>query len=83
MLDSLLDVQSVTDPFEEWNGMPEFVSESQDSYKILKVHFDSDEDIADFAELVGQNVGFKTQYIWFPKQQKIDAVGTQRYSSES
>ena len=83
MLDSLLDVQSVTDPFEEWNGMPEFVSESQDSYKILKVHFDSDEDIAAFAELVGQNVGFKTQYIWFPKQQKIDAVGTQRYSSES
>lgn len=61
------------DPYEEWEGMPEF--ENEDNFgavQSVKVHFSSQESIDRFSELVGQQITEKTVYIWFPKQDNLD-----------
>jgi hypothetical protein len=59
------------DPSDEWNGMPEF--ENEDAFGALhtiKVHFAKQEDIDAFARLIEQAVTNKTQFIWYPKQER-------------
>ena len=59
------------DPMEEWEGMPEFHQEDKTAMKSIIVHFDSQEAIDNFAELVKQTITPKTRSIWYPKA-KID-----------
>lgn len=54
---------------EPWQGMPEFKQDDLEPFKSILVHFATREDLAAFAELVGQNIGGKTQSIWHPKQE--------------
>ena len=56
---------------DEWEGMPDFESGDERSHRDIIVHFTNDEDVKKFAELVNQNIGEKTKYIWFPKQETI------------
>jgi len=58
-----------SNPWDEWQGMPEFENEAQESFLTLKVHFATSEDVANFANLLGQTVTDKSRYIWFPPQQ--------------
>lgn len=60
-------VHGPNDPREEWDGMPEFEQEDQDAWKTVKVHFAKQEDMDEFAKLVGQNLTEKTKSIWYPK----------------
>jgi len=63
-----LDIPDVANnPNDEWNGMPEFENEDQGSFRKLVVHFKSQEDVDAFAELLGQKVFPRAQYIWFPE----------------
>lgn len=57
------------DPNEEWEGMPDFEQEDQTAYQTIKVHFECEEDVQEFARLVDQNITEKTKYIWFPERE--------------
>jgi hypothetical protein len=54
----------------EWVGMPEFVQEKQEPYSQIIVRFNSEEDLQDFAKLIGQKLTNKTKSIWHPKYVK-------------
>ena len=70
-----LDMRVETLDYQEiWQGMPEFENEDQSPYKTIKVHFENDEDLNLFAELIGQNLTEKTKYIWYPKKERLDLI---------
>ena len=64
----------------EWDGMPEFKQENQESTKKLIVHFETLKDLADFAKLVGQRITPITQSIWFPEAE-IGRFADKRYAA--
>lgn len=65
------------DPRAEWVGMPEFEQENQLGLKQIIVHFESEEDVQSFANLVQQPITMKTKYIWYPQQDKLNAKAYQ------
>ena len=56
-----------TDAFEEWNGMPEFDNENLDYYRSIKIHFENQEDIDEFAEKTGLKLTEVTKSILYPE----------------
>lgn len=48
-----------------WTGMPEFLQKDLLG-RVIKVHFKKEEDVQDFAELIGQTITDKTRFLWFP-----------------
>jgi len=50
----------------EWKDMPEFVQEKKEPYSKIIVRFDSEEDLQEFAKLIGQKLTNKTKSIWYP-----------------
>ncbi len=56
----------VDDPADEWRGMPEFVSEDQQPFRSINVHFATAEDVERFAEATGCTIPPKAKYLWFP-----------------
>ena len=50
----------------EWKDMPEFVQEKKEAYAKIIVRFDKEEDLQDFAKLIGQKLTNKTKSIWHP-----------------
>lgn len=61
-----------SDPNAEYQGMPSYVSEDKTAHRDIIVHFRNDEDVREFAKLVGQTISDKTKYIWFPKDEGED-----------
>lgn len=60
----------MTDAFnvnDEWKGMPEFIQEKQKEYAKIIVRFDNEEDLQEFANLIGQKLTNKTKSIWHPQ----------------
>ena len=51
----------------EWIGMPEFEQEKQEPYAKLIVRFDNEEDLQEFASMIGQKLNRKSKSIWHPK----------------
>ena len=68
----MTDPNVVDDPLAEWDDMPEFVSEDNTAYRTLYVHFETEEDVQKFAELVGQQITEKTKFIWHPEQKNMN-----------
>ncbi len=58
------------DPYELWQGMPEFEQDDISAFRSINVHFNSQEDIDAFEQLVGQPITSKTKYIYYPQAQK-------------
>lgn len=56
------------DPDDIWQGMPAYQNNSVEPYHTLKVHFETEEAMQDFASLINQSVTVKTKYIYHPKQ---------------
>lgn len=50
----------------EWKDMPEFVQEKKEPYSKLIIRFESEKDLKDFADLIGQKLTKKTKSIWHP-----------------
>jgi len=73
--------QGKTDPTSEWQGMPEYDQRDEMPYRTLHVHFNNDEDVAEFARLIGQSVTDKTKYLWFPHQE-IAHHADKRYAED-
>jgi hypothetical protein len=59
-----------TTPY-EWDGMPEYVQEDNEAYDEVTVRFRNQEDLEEFAKLIGQmNIIVKRKRkksIWHPK----------------
>lgn len=60
------------DPYEIWQGLPEYDQETQKGHARIVVHFDDAKALARFAELVGQELNEKTVSIWFPYKPKAN-----------
>lgn len=52
---------------QEWLGMPEFVQEKREPYSKIIVRFESEEDLNEFSELIGQKLTSRTKSIWHPE----------------
>ena len=52
---------------EEWQDMPEFISEDIQPYQKIVIRFETKEHFDEFAELIGQNLTSRTKSIWYPK----------------
>jgi hypothetical protein len=50
-----------------WVGMPEFVQEKQEPYAKIIFRFASEEDLQEFAKLIGQKLTNKTKSAWHPQ----------------
>ena len=51
---------------EEWKGMPEFEQKKQEPYAKIIFRFDNEEDLQEFATLIGQKLTKKTKSSWHP-----------------
>lgn len=51
---------------EHWKDMPEFEQEKQEPFSKINVRFETEEDLNEFAELIGQKLTPKTKAIWHP-----------------
>jgi len=54
----------------EWDGMPEADNED-DAKRHLTIHFLTEQDVQDFANLIQQSITDKTKYIWYPLQKPL------------
>jgi hypothetical protein len=64
---------------DEWKEMPEFDGTPR-SFARVTVLFTCAEDIARFAELVGQPVTKETVSLWFPQKERVD-MSTEQWGS--
>jgi hypothetical protein len=54
---------------QHWFGMPEFKQEDLTSFRKIVIHFRNDEDVKNFAELIGQKITPKQPSLWYPEMQ--------------
>lgn len=54
------------DAEKEWTGMPEFVQEKKEPFSKIIIRFETEDDLNDFATLIGQKLTPKTKSIWHP-----------------
>ena len=67
----------------EWVGMPEFVQEKQEPYKIITVRFETEQDYREFEKIIGQPLTDKTKSIWHPKLDRGVNAHLRWYDDES
>ena len=65
----------------EWKNMPEFKMQDLTSKHSVIVHFENEEHLRDFSQLIGQKVFTTTKSIWHPKL-KIARYMNKRYIDE-
>lgn len=63
--DDLIEIKEI-EKDNEWDGMPEFIQEKKEEYSKIIVRFKSEEDLQNFAQLIGQTLTNKTKSIWHP-----------------
>ena len=80
--ESLFDIEEYNKWKEEWKDMPEFEHEDLTPIKSIIVHFETLEDMREFAKLVDQKITPKTQSLWYPEA-KINRYANKRYTDES
>jgi len=67
MTDSFILDVTTTDEWEfHWIGMPEFQQVRKKPVSQITVRFETQEDMDNFAELIGQKLTLKTKSIWHP-----------------
>jgi len=76
-LAQLQGLASSVDHEAEWEGMPEFEQDDLSSFRKIIVHFNSQEDVDAFAQLMEQTVTGKTRYIWYPKQERANLLAVE------
>jgi hypothetical protein len=58
-----------------WQRMPEFVQPGAGPFKTVYVHLRDEVDMEAFSQLVGQPIGTKTKFIWYPKEEQWSNKG--------
>ncbi len=69
-----------TDPASEWKDMPEFQQEDV-AYRTLRVHFVDQKGVDEFSKTIGQAIGDRTKFVWFPEVER-DSVADLRIVAE-
>jgi hypothetical protein len=59
-------------PYDHWDGMPEFEQEDKTALKSIQVHFASEDDLEQFAKAIAQTITMQTRSIWYPPKAKED-----------
>ena len=75
------DVPKENQPDTQWRGMPEFVQDKQEPYAMFNVRFNNEEELQEFAELIGQPLTKHTKAIWHPQLVR-GLHGKKRYVDE-
>lgn len=73
-LSEIIDVHESSHPNDyqnHWKEMPEFISDKNDEYKKLIVHFKTKEDYQEFAKVIGQTLSERTKSIYYPEKNEI------------
>mgnify|MGYP003134862751 FL=1 len=70
---------------EHWDNMPEFLQEKQeDPFSTITVRFETEEDLNDFSQKIGQKLTPLSKSIWHPyKSHWGDEVNKLRWQDES
>ena len=54
-----------------WDDMPEFDNPEKGQFHLMRVRFDCEADLREFAEKIEQtNITTKTKAIWYPAREK-------------
>lgn len=61
-----------TDAFNEWQDMPEYDNDEIQYFRSIKVHFDNQEDVDEFAAKTGLKLSEATKFIRYPENIKED-----------
>ena len=79
MLIPNLNLQKVTlfENNKEWIGMPEFIQEKKEPYAKIIFRFENENDLQDFAKMIGQKLTKKTKSSWHPFKPHKQAVKKQ------
>ena len=56
----------------EWDNMPEYDNDDKTAFRSVIVHFENNDDAAEFFSLIGQGHTDKTKSIWYPEQENMD-----------
>ena len=51
----------------KWDNMPEFEQPKKVEHQKIIIRFKTEQDVQEFAKLIGQPLTPKTKSIWFPK----------------
>lgn len=70
------------DPYEHWQGMPEFESQDLTAKYSVMVCFETIENMQTFAQFVNQPLTEKTKTIWFPKRER-ETLNDRAWADES
>lgn len=81
MFDYTPEISKMTDNYSEWVGMPDFKQEKQEPFSKIIFRFETEEDLNDFSELIGQKLTPKTKSAWHPKLDRGKKSGL-RYVDE-
>jgi len=79
-IDKLSGQLAPDNPQDNWKGMPDFQQEDLSSKYSVIVHFAGQENLQEFARLVGQPLTDKTKSIWYPKAE-IGHYADKRYAA--
>ena len=62
---------------DDWKGMPKFENEDLTPHRTIHVHFESDEDVAEFGRRldVAEHITDKTRWLWYPYQERHKLAG--------
>lgn len=52
---------------EEWKDMPEFNLTQHKPFRIIKMNFETEEDVEKFGELIGQKIYPNRENYWYPR----------------
>ena len=63
---------------DHWQDMPEFVQEKKEPFACINVRFDTEEDLQEFAKIIGQKLTPKTKSIWHPFKSHWGAEHTKK-----
>lgn len=55
---------------EEWKDMPEYVQKDMKPIQKITVNFKTKDDVKLFKKIIGQNITYKTDSIWFPYEER-------------
>ena len=65
-MENLFGIEKEPEWEQEWKDMPEFVQDKKEPYAKIIVRFDNEDDLQEFANLIGQKLTSKTKSIWHP-----------------
>lgn len=66
---------------DEWHNMPEFNQQKQEPFSKIIIRFANEDDLNEFADMIGQKLTPKTKSIWHPKLTR-GINSNKRYSNE-